>query len=246
MANPDIYFVHLRRPKNSGDQRADPFYEFGSFGCTGCHSRNLLHPKNARKLKGARLAFVQGGRLGSHLVLLTPPIVVVKSWLKCDKGKWGRICEVKWNPADMPLKYENAPVLVSNDDTSNFPSVMKSVRRTHYRSLVSGLSSLLRSRTGKLDDAMADEVVRVYEKWRRKAVARSGIASKYYETMCPVPQNPDAKRKATYRSKIRELVADIEGGDGVPERELPDATAIGSRCGAFCCRGALRRGPRCG
>ena len=52
MAKPDIFFVHLRRPKNSGDQRADPFYEFGSFGCTGCHSWNLLHPRNAHEAGG--------------------------------------------------------------------------------------------------------------------------------------------------------------------------------------------------
>ncbi len=74
MAEVNVYFVHLRRPRNLNDQRADPFYEYGSFGCTGCHSKNLLHPRHAEKLNGARLAFVQGGNLGSRLVFLTPPI----------------------------------------------------------------------------------------------------------------------------------------------------------------------------
>ncbi len=221
-----VFFVHLRRPKDSGDQRADPFYEVGSFGCTGCHSRNLLHPKNAPKLNGASLAFVQGGRFGSRLVLLTPPITAVKKWIKHDKGKWVPIREVKWKPADMPLRYADAPVLVSNDGHSHFPSVKEYVRLHAPRcpSLVNGLSSLLRSRTGELDETMAKEVDRVYRKWRRKAVARSGIASKYHETMNPAPRNPDPKRKATYREKIKELVADTDDGEGAVRSETPPRT----------------------
>ena len=226
MAEPKIFFVHLRRPKNAGDRRDDPFYEVGSFGCTGCHSHNLLHPKNAGKLVGARLAFVQGGKLGSRLVLLTPPVTVAKKWMKHEKGKWVRICEVKWKPADMPLRYADAPVLVSNDGSSDFPSVRELACGTRCPSLVSGLSSLLRSRAGQMDDAMAKEVVRIYTKRRRKAVARSGIAAKYQETMSPGPQNPDARRKATYRKRIKELVAGIGGTDGVMQAvPLPGAAS---------------------
>jgi hypothetical protein len=60
MAVPRVFFVHLRRP-GSNDPRTDPLYECGSFGCTRCHSRNLLNPRHARELEGSRLAFVQGG-----------------------------------------------------------------------------------------------------------------------------------------------------------------------------------------
>ena len=236
MAKPDIFFVHLRRPKNSRDQRDDPFYEVGSFGCTGCHSRNLLHPKNAHKLKGARLAFVQGGTHGSRLVLLTPSVTVVKMWLKYDKGKWVPIREVKWKKTD-PLRYSHAPVLVSNDGHSHFPSVMKAVRRAHGPSLVSSLSSLLRSRTGKLDETMAKEVDRVYKKWRRKAVARSGIASNYCDTMCPAPRNPDSRRRATYRKRIKELVPDNDGTECLLRAKVPPRkTLLGT---------AARARPRC-
>ena len=51
MAMPNVFFVHLRRPNRSDpdEQRDDPFYEFGSFGCTGCHGRTsctLAVPKS--------------------------------------------------------------------------------------------------------------------------------------------------------------------------------------------------------
>jgi hypothetical protein len=53
----------LRRPRKN-DRRTDPFWELGSFGCSGCHGKNLLHPKNCQISNGDRLAFVQGGKGG--------------------------------------------------------------------------------------------------------------------------------------------------------------------------------------
>ena len=96
MAQPLVFLVHLRRPVKSDpeEKRDDPFYEIGSFGCTKCHSKNLFHPRHADKLRGARLAFAQGGQLGTRLVLLTPPITV-RVWSDC--------CEAKWIPAEMPF-----------------------------------------------------------------------------------------------------------------------------------------------
>jgi hypothetical protein len=49
-----VIIVHLRRPKTADpkESRSDPFWEFGSFGITGCHSENLMHPRNSRKLEG--------------------------------------------------------------------------------------------------------------------------------------------------------------------------------------------------
>ncbi len=240
-----IFFVHLRRPKNSEDQRTDPFYEKGSFGCTGCHSRNLLHPKNAAKLKGARLAFIQGGELGSRLVLLTPPITVVKKWMKYDKGKWVRICEVRWKPTDMPLKYAEAPVLISNDGYTDFPSVKKFVLTAHSPSLVSGLSSLVRAWTGELDEPMANEV---YDKWREAVASGAGIASQYHETMFPPPRKPDPtrkSRKATYRNMIKELVADIDGAEGGLPTQVPLETKVRTCGGVSRCRKPVRRVGRC-
>src|SRR5262245_27301071 len=93
-----VLIVMLRQPQQNypGEKRSDPFWEFGSFGCTGCHRRNLLHPKRARELEGLRLAFAQGGPAGIRLIYLTPPIKVVRHTVGC---------ELKWSPREMPLKY---------------------------------------------------------------------------------------------------------------------------------------------
>ena len=114
MAMPNVFFVHLRRPNRSDpdEQRDDPFYEFGSFGCTGCHGTNLLHPRRAEKLNSVRLAFVQGGDLGSRLVLVTPAITEVK--------KWKNHCEAKWTPALMPFKYKGRRSSRTTSDGASF------------------------------------------------------------------------------------------------------------------------------
>src|SRR5688500_10149371 len=108
-ADQNVYVIHLRRPnsarKDPNERRTDPFWEFGSFGCTGCHSNNLFNPRHAAELEGARLAFAQGGRQGFRLVFLTPPITI---------KNWEDRCEARWVPAEMPFRYEHAPVLVAN------------------------------------------------------------------------------------------------------------------------------------
>src|ERR1035438_6995686 len=68
LAEQNVFIVHLRRPKSKCDPRSDPFWEFGSFGMTGCHASNLMNPRNAQNLECARLAFVQGGPKGMRLV----------------------------------------------------------------------------------------------------------------------------------------------------------------------------------
>jgi hypothetical protein len=68
-----MFLVLLRRPKSDpSESRDDPFWEFGSFGCTGCHAK-LLHPRKHGELTGAQLAFVQPERDGFRLVHVTPP-----------------------------------------------------------------------------------------------------------------------------------------------------------------------------
>jgi hypothetical protein len=64
--SPRVIVVMLRRPQLSKphERRDDPFWEFGSFGCTGCHRRNLLNPKRSGELNGTQFAFVQGGDKG--------------------------------------------------------------------------------------------------------------------------------------------------------------------------------------
>lgn len=201
MAEPRVFFVHLRRPGHKNDQRDDPFYEFGSFGCTGCHSWNLLHRRNAGDLDGARLGFVQGGADGSRLVFLTPAVNV---------KKWVDHCEVKWTPAEMPFKYTEAPVLVSNDGTTDFPLVMKLIltsRRTTSTgkriSLERRFASKVRSLTRELDTNLAKEIIAIYTR-RRKDV--TSIASAYHEAL-PFTKKIDANRRVTYRELVDELSA---------------------------------------
>src|SRR5262249_25659859 len=136
VATSTVYIVHLRRPQsrraNPNESRADPFWESGSFGCTRCHWRNLMNPRHADELNGARLAFAQGGPHGHRLVFLTPP-VNIKIWR--DR------LEAKWAPQDMPFRYEHAPVLVANNRVSDFPSIEALARDTLRSTAVAGFSS---------------------------------------------------------------------------------------------------------
>jgi hypothetical protein len=203
MAAPKVFFVHLRRPRRKKtERRDDPFYEFGSFGCTGCHKSNLFHPRNAAKLSGAKLAFVQGGSRGSRLVFLTPPIKV-KKW--CD------LCEAKWRPKEKPFKYDDAPILAYNEHDSDFPLIEKFARDTHCPTVESGLSSRLRSLTRPLSATLARQVIAVYERKRAKAPP-SAFADKYEEALPYAPPKIDRERKRTYRSHLKKLRRNADGG----------------------------------
>src|SRR5450432_3018006 len=113
MPKPRVVVVHLRRPRlsNPKEMRTDPFWEFGSFGLTGCHSTNLMNPKKSSELNGVRFAFAQGGKLGMRLVYLSPPIKIALH---------GSLCEAIWQPREMPFKYSSAPVLIDNGGGSDF------------------------------------------------------------------------------------------------------------------------------
>jgi hypothetical protein len=115
-----VFIVQLRRPDRASpnESRDDPFWESGSFGITGCHSHNLMNCKRANQLTGARLAFSQGGRCGTRLVYLTPPVKIVPH---------GELLEARWTPREMPFRYEDAPVLIANKYDSDFPALARSV-----------------------------------------------------------------------------------------------------------------------
>jgi hypothetical protein len=227
MANPKVFFVHLRRP-NKRNPRDDPFYEFGSFGCTGCHKDNLLHPRHAEELEGARLAFIQGGEHGSRLVLLTPPITEVK--------KWKNNCEAKW-PAVKFLRYKEAPILVWNNGPSDVKSVKKFASGTRWgkEKVESGLSSKVRSRARPLEPELANEVIAVYERMR-EAAPRSAFVSRKI----------DRDRKATYERYTSELAGDTDGAEMVLHAEGPPPKAqVQSRCGRSRRRRSRPRTRRC-
>ncbi len=168
-----IIIVHLRRP-GKDDLRSDPFWEFGSFGVTGCHHNNLLHPKNSPGLIGIRLAFAQSGKLGTRLVYLTPPInrVVV----------YRRRSEVLWSPAEMPFRYEKAPLLISNGGKSDFARLKEALSSGRRTTWVGQFASDFRTRKKALGARAARQLVTVYEHCR-KCAPRTHIADNYVD--CP-------------------------------------------------------------
>ena len=150
-----VYFVFLRRPGSLSDRRDDPFWEFGSFGKTGCHRKNLLHPQHSRLQDGDRLAFLQGGRGEIRVVGLTPPIKIA--------GSVEQI-EVRWDKAYRPLPYLAAPLLISNDGGTAFPSVFSALRLrdTNRSTLCGAAASRLRSRTTKVMHELALDLIHLF------------------------------------------------------------------------------------
>ena len=160
--------------------RDDPFWEFGSFGITGCHSSNLLHPKTACGLKGIRLAFAQGGKLGTRLVFLSPP--VRKAVTYRDRS------EAIWSSSKMPFRYERAPLLIDNEGGTKFPLLKRLLRNGKRSTWVGKFASKFRSSKQPLSDKVAHEIVRVYDRFRRSE-GRSAVAKNYVDAL-PIPRGP--------------------------------------------------------
>jgi hypothetical protein len=191
-----VFIVHLRRPRDRKDGRHDPFGEFGSFGITGCHSSNLMNPEKAEeRLEGARLAFAQGGRQGTRLLYLTPP-VHVELHSGYSEAKW--ITEVKWKPAEMPFRYAAAPILASNAGSSDFPQLEKTLLGN--RETPEGqFASRFRSSARELNDpVIVKELIRKFQILRSRAAADS-IAGMYDDALPNKLPSPDGKRLQTYR-----------------------------------------------
>ena len=74
-----VIMIILRQPNSNNpmEMRSDPFWEFGSFGCTKCHQRNIMNPEKSKELIGEKFAFAQGGVEGFKLVFLSPPVRIV-------------------------------------------------------------------------------------------------------------------------------------------------------------------------
>ena len=189
MTTAGVIVVHLRQPKRNdqSEMRSDPFYEFGSFGCTKCHSSNLMHPARADELDGARLAFAQGGPLGFRLVHLSPPARVLNHRDRC---------ELQWSPAEPPFRYDAAPLLVDSAGESDFPSLRASLRRIRRNTWPARFSSAFRSRRDPLSESIAQEMVRVFDRLRARATP-AALASTYIDSLPYPPLRPDNDRAAT-------------------------------------------------
>ncbi len=187
-----VKIVFLRRPnrRDPREARDDPFWEFGSFGCTGCHRRNLLHVSHADELVGTRLAFVQGGPQGLKLVYLTPPIRVRRL---PDR------LEAVWGPAEMPLTYSSAPLVVDNAGHSSIPSLARMSQQARRRTPVSRFSSVFRSRGQDLPPDVGLQVLKIYDTWREKW---GRVSATYTDAMPFPPPLVFDDRDERYRSRL--------------------------------------------
>jgi len=205
-----IYIVHLRQPRNNPDEmRSDPFWEFGSFGRTGCHCKNLLNKNNCSKLTGNRLAFAQNGKEGFKLVLLTPPVNIYNYKL---------LNEAMWDNKHKPFKYSNAPLIVNNECQSDFPVIKKCqsdfpllcnhIQRVKRDTCVSKFSSAFRSRCSPLEDEIAKEVLEVYNSKYKNSI-KSNFISKYTDALPYPPVKVDRNRNNTYNKLLSESIENI-------------------------------------
>jgi hypothetical protein len=190
-----VILVMLRRPRlrDPNEMRTDPLWEFGSFGCTGCHRSNVMNPAKLTELNGARLGFAQNGPLGIKLVHVTPPIRTL------HHGSFG---EAKWSPAEMPLSYASAPTLVNNLGFSDIPKLLNIIGNVRRGSPVAQFASKFRSRREPLPPLVAEQVIAVYERERSNNGSGS-IALSYVDALPCVPPRVDDDRKATYCRLLR-------------------------------------------
>lgn len=223
-----VVIVPLRRP-NCGDReekRSDPFWEFGSFGITKCHDKNLMNCRNAHKLDGVRLAFAQGGHLGTRLVHLTSPVEIV---VHRDR------IEALWSPKEMPFRYGSAPVLIRNAEHSDFPRFESSIEFGRRTTAEGQFASNFRSRASYIDESLADELIEIYTR-KRRAAPDSAIASSYTDALPWLPPMVDGNREETYMRLLNEA-RQPESGDGCCGRRRTR-----SRCSLARLKSPLRHG----
>src|SRR5262249_23770933 len=154
------------------------------------------------RVKGHRLAFAQGGHRGFRLVYLTPPVRV---------QAWSNRCEALWDPISMPFKYEDAPLLASNDDGTDFPSLSRLFTSTQRTTVEGGFASLFRSRIRPLNLLLSQEVIRIYDQKRAQA-GNVAIAATYEEALPYEPPVVDRRRRDSYEGRLTELRREKSGG----------------------------------
>lgn len=158
----NMFFVFLRRPKGDSDYRDDPFWEFGSFGRTGCHSTNLLNPQRSHIQAGDVAVFLQGGEQEIRVVGRTPPLKLIRN---------ERRVELTWNREYRPVPYRAAPILINNDGYSDFPSFDRLLQGVHRSTFCGQAASKLRSRTEPIPDDIAAKLEEYFSHKSRPQIA---------------------------------------------------------------------------
>jgi hypothetical protein len=204
-----VFLVYLRKPRRISDQREDPFWEFGSFGITLCHHRNLLSPNDSKKLVGARLAFIQPGPGCTKLVHVTPP-VAVRRYRR--RRRQEDVLETRWRPRTMPLSFDYAPTLIDRRGRSAFPLLKKMLRGIKGRTPLTKFASKFRTRSKPLPQDVSAEVLDKYRQARREA-GSAGIAKNSVDAF-------HGKTGVTYdrRTRYRRLQRDA-GMGGCTQRQ---------------------------
>ncbi|MDE0241882.1 MAG: hypothetical protein OXQ84_17115 [bacterium] len=176
MTDPKVIVVMLRQPKGDDprEMRTDPLWEFGSFGCTGCHRRNLMNPRKVAELDGSRLAFAQGGDSEIRLVHVTPPVTMIHH---------GSFAEAVWQPQDMPLAYDSAPLLVDNRGDSDLPVLMEMIDDVRRNTPVARFASKFRSRRKPLPADIGRHLIASYLGFRQ----RGAVVAQCYADSLPFP-----------------------------------------------------------
>jgi len=203
-----MFIVTLRTPESMNDRRSDPFWEFGSFGCTGCHKKDLMRIINAKQLLNSKLAFAQAGNEGRKLVYITP--IITNVYELYDPIKKEEFCEVKWKPISMPIKYKYAPLLINKKGDTNFNLIKeyirdinsnKWLRRFYYK-----IRNDVRAKPAlSLHKEIAGELEELYTNIREDD-CQEVIANNYIEAL-PRPINKDFlnTRIDTYKKTINKL-----------------------------------------
>ncbi len=228
-----VLLVLLRQPhkERPTEMRSDPFWELGSFGLTGCHKTNLMHPKKAHELEGARIAFVQGGGAGFKLVYLTPPVTPIAY---SDRS------EIRWKAdGKMPFSYNKAPFVISTAGDSDVPEIVQIFENVRRSGWMGRFASKFRTRRVPLPDACAAQLVKVWNTRIRKAQA-GDFARLYTDALPYNPPKIDYDRQGTYD---RMLAGARSSSPSVMCRSRPQTKAAagkhiwrdGGACAGNCC-----------
>jgi hypothetical protein len=213
-----IYTVYLRQPGGLDDRRCDPFWEFGSFGSTGCHSSNLLHPRRSPLTAGDRLVFLQGSPGEVRAIAMTPPISV---------GGRSAHLEAHWDPAYRPLPYKQAALFIDNAGRTDFPSLLPMLEGVRRDTPCSAVGSKFRSRCTPLDGSLAGELMAWFNRSHDQVID-------YFDAICHSnnPWREHASRSGWSDPEVRVRRYREFGGNRVLESGDDTQAGPSSKCGA--------------
>src|SRR5262249_51799009 len=170
----------------------------GSFGLTGCHTRNLMNAGQCALLEGARFAFVQGGDGGFRLVYLTSPVSV---------HKHDNVVEVRWDSTVMPFRYWRGRGVLrthGHSDVAGFKAFIAGVKRNGW---VGRFASRFRSRREPLPADLSAGVIELFARISVQPEAAQRVAGEYADALPYLPPKVDHDRRTTYRRLLEKADA---------------------------------------